>query len=58
MFCFEPGKPEKICEDGKEELVEDNCSTGIGLGHVKVLTVQVVFEIYCNASTSYITMVI
>lgn len=30
-------------EDGKEELVGDHFATGIGLGHVKVLTVQVAF---------------
>lgn len=32
-----------MCEDGREELVEDDFSARIGLGHVKVLTVQVAF---------------
>lgn len=32
-----------MCEDGAEEVVEGSFATGIGLGRVKVLTVQVAF---------------
>ncbi|XP_024895430.1 uncharacterized protein LOC112470902 isoform X1 [Pteropus alecto] len=39
----ELGESEQIGEDGKEDLVGDNFATGMSLGHVKVLTVQVAF---------------